>query len=277
MKDEIPCLLIDRHSHWWNRDRNILVFRPKRFSPKGFHHGEKHLFELNFNSGFLTDSQTDRKFIDIRSPTYNNIVPFLGRLEDRKYVHVIREDSKKATVYLPRMNLQFKIDLDTSTDIVSHDNKIISLKQKIGFFIGLAHGLLLEDRTTKQKIIVVPHGQISVDDSLRGHLNVSIGLENLRSPTFFEYSVDERCRILTARSSVPAWLFLVHLHAITAHPLPDPFTGMTGTERALQLLQCGYVWSTAPYDVESQATLTDIANLSPKKNVLSRAFEVYAV
>lgn len=97
-------------------------------------------------------------------------------------------------------------------------------------------------------------------------MNVHIGLEHLRNPTFFVYTIDERCRILKARNNFSAWFYLAHLHAITAHPLPDPFTGMTGTERALQILQSGFTWSSAPYDNESEKTLRHIANLSPRRS-----------
>lgn len=40
---------------------------------------------------------------------------------------------------------------------------------------------------------------------------------------------------------------------------------MSGTERALQILQSGFVWSSAPYDSEATKILHAIAQLSPKR------------
>ena len=71
---------------------------------------------------------------------------------------------------------------------------------------------------------------------------------------------------IRADESISAWLYLALLHASTSHVLPDPFSGVTGTEMSLQLLQSANCWSSRPYDDEAISTLRSISNLSPKRN-----------
>lgn len=149
----------------------------------------------------------------------------------------------------------------------------ISLEQKCGTLYGLRQGLLLETipsdkQLSQSKLMIFPHGTITT--RLDGQTNnVEINVEStIRTPPFFTFQVDEICQQLKAsNSSYSAWFYLAYLHALTSHGLPEPFTEMSGTERALQILQSGYVWSSAPYDDEALVTLKLIAKLAPcRKN-----------
>lgn len=50
-----------------------------------------------------------------------------------------------------------------------------------------------------------------------------------------------------------------------------PPTGMTGVERALQILQSGLAWSSAPYDNEAYVTLAALSELSPSRRLQKKA------
>jgi hypothetical protein len=95
------------------------------------------------------------------------------------------------------------------------------------------------------------------------HWTVEINLNVLRHPTCFTYEVDSRLRVLKAGRSQSAWLYLAALHAAASSPLPDYFSGLTGTEMAISILQSARCWSCQPYDAETLTTLGFIKSLSP--------------
>ena len=74
----------------------------------------------------------------------------------------------------------------------------------------------------------------------------------------------------------PRFIYLKALyHAVTSFVLPDPFSGMTGTEEALQCLNSGYSQPWAPLsDVEARHVLTSIASLSPKRTYYPPSMKV---
>ncbi|CAF1319417.1 unnamed protein product [Rotaria sp. Silwood1] len=53
---------------------------------------------------------------------------------------------------------------------------------------------------------------------------------------------------------------------MTSYPLPDQYTGMTGMDRAFQLLNSAGCWSDQPFDSVSRNILLQIATISPKVN-----------
>ena len=65
--------------------------------------------------------------------------------------------------------------------------------------------------------------------------------------------------------TMESWIYLAYLHAITSHSLVDPFTGVTGCEQAIFLLQTGNIKSCKPYSKHSLVLLQKIANLSPHR------------
>jgi hypothetical protein len=73
-------------------------------------------------------------------------------------------------------------------------------------------------------------------------------------------------RILQSTDSPTGWLYLALLHAMTSHPLPDCYTGMTGMERSFQLLNSAGCWSDQPFDPISLNILLQLATISPKAN-----------
>lgn len=119
---------------------------------------------------------------------------------------------------------------------------------------------------TLTKLLLIPHGDIITQLS-GSHVSVHIDIESeLYSPTFHVYQIDDFCRQLKANNSnYSSWFYLAYLHAVTSHSQAEPFIGMSGTERALQILQSGYAWSSEPYVKEAINMLEKIAQLSPER------------
>ncbi|CAF3467127.1 unnamed protein product [Rotaria sp. Silwood1] len=83
---------------------------------------------------------------------------------------------------------------------------------------------------------------------------------------YFVFILNDRLRILQPTDSPTGWLYLALLHAMTSYPLPNQYTGMTGMERAFQLLNSAGCWSDQPFDAVSRNILLQIATISPKVN-----------
>ncbi|XP_031621557.1 uncharacterized protein LOC116339677 [Contarinia nasturtii] len=288
LNGEIPELLIEQHSQWWNRNNNKIEFRPKLFKNKNFSKDIGIEYQLDLFEYHLFHLKTRRNMLDITSKSYLKIVKQLSRLERQRYIHVLMDEPKIAKIELVRMQLKFKVDCskhhDGPNDILSNEfSKMrVSLQQKCGTLFGLNHGLLLEgvshgsdDDSKSTKLLLLPNGEIQVKQC-DSHVTVNIDIQSeLRSPPFYAYQVDEFCKQLKPNSNnYSAWFYLAHLHAVTSHGEIEPFIGMSGTERALKILQSGCVFSSAPYDEVSLKTLTAIAKLSPKRKTREKMLSV---
>lgn len=264
--EDIPYVLQHEHSHWWNREKQSIDFRPLKFNVNNFSNSDQVKFELDLRTKLLTELKTSRKVIDRLSSSFLQISEYLNRLESEEYIIAIMDGPQNVSIELPRMRIQFK--LDESNEIMSHEyiGMQISRDQKFGTFIGLQNGLLLHHKENGEQLVIMPHGKIETKTSNKADLNVWINTNELREPQFFIYDIDNRCQQLKTRGGFSGWFYLAHLHAVTSHPLPDPFTGMRGTEKALQILQSPFCWSSEPYDSESIATLNRIRQLSPARS-----------
>lgn len=274
--DELPHLLVENYSHWWNKSKNTIDFRPKRFKNEKFSIEDGVEYRLDLNENCLTHLRTKRNVLDVTSTSYLNIVKQLSRIEHSNFMNILLDISvDHAIIELPRMNLKFRIkiqnDQDKEYDILSNEfrNMRVSLHQKCGTLFGLNHGLLLESANgnhSAPKLLLMPHGEVDVGRD-ENHVTVDIDTsEDLFNPPFHLYSIDKTCRQLKAvNNSYSAWIYLAYLHALTSHGEIEPFTGLSGTENALQILQSGFVWSSTPYDDESIQLLKDFIELSPKR------------
>ncbi|CAF3890068.1 unnamed protein product, partial [Rotaria sp. Silwood1] len=168
------------------------------------------------------------------------------------------------------------------------DNKIITSReysdmyidedQWFGTLTGLKSGLLLSPiAIIKQnnshylcRKLIVPFGQVqAIKKSNEDHQTVNIERKSSSTSFIHEYFVfilNDRLRILQPTDSPAGWLYLALLHAMTSHPLPDQYMGMTGMERCFQLLHSAGCWSTQPYDSITRNILLQIATISPKRN-----------
>lgn len=223
---DIPFILQQDYSHWWSQNKQTIEFRPLKFNVHDFASPDQVQFELNLDTKLLTELKTSRYVIDRLSDSFVRISKQLDRLESEKFLIAIMDGPEHISIELPRMKVQFK--LDGFNEITAHEyvGMKVSRDQKFGIFIGLQKGLVLEHQYSGEKLIIMPHGKIKTEVRDEADLNVSIDTDKLREPPFFIYDVDDRCQQLKARGSFSAWFYLAHLHAVTSHVLPDPFTGM---------------------------------------------------
>ncbi len=277
--DEIPFLLVENHSHWWCKAENLIEFRPICFSDANFSLEVGVQYKLDLNGGRLTHTKSKKIMLDVTSGSYKKIARQLSRLESPKYIHILMDEPGIGKIELVRMNIKFLVDASNpkeSYDVISNEfnGMRVSLGQDCGSLYGLHQGLLLESipdgKTEQKKLMILPHGKVTAHP-MGDHEVVEINVEStLRTPSFFIYQMDEVCQQLKSiNRSHSAWFYLAYLHALTSHGLPDKFTELSGTERALQILQSAFAWSTAPYDDEALVTLKLIEKLAPSRRIKS--------
>ncbi|KAG0619346.1 hypothetical protein M758_4G132600 [Ceratodon purpureus] len=295
-KGDLPKLLIEEHSHWilkaskqntepfkhMDPDETLgcILFRPVKFDDIGFADIEGVPFVFNITSRYVRDTMTDRHLVDVRSQSFKELHSrMLHRLELPQFVHVFdNKDDDTVAAELPRMGLRFIVDPKAGIFwSCEHPGFSVSENQNINTLIGLRNGLLLEehdvpDQCTRKHHLIIPHTRGLLKREMEGigtldqHPVVGIDLTEFSSPSFFVFEVDHRLQNLRGPASGPtAWLYLALLHASTSHVLPDPFTGLTGTESAMRLLQSPRCWSCMPYKHEATSILQAIAKLSPRR------------
>ncbi|CAF2919799.1 unnamed protein product [Rotaria sp. Silwood2] len=143
----------------------------------------------------------------------------------------------------------------------------IDENQCFGTLRGLNVGILLSPIVASNRKFLVPFGQVQAKKtSTDDHQIVSI--ERAATMPFahqyFVFTLNDRLCLLQSSDSPTGWLYLALLHAMTSHLLPDFYTGMTGMERAFQLLYSAGCWTYQPFDSLSLDIAHQIANISPK-------------
>ena len=129
--------------------------------------------------------------------------------------------------------------------------------------------LVLKHKNTQSSArkVVIPYGKVIYHNpDANKHTQVFIDTKELKEITYFIYDIDTLLRRLKGNNSLTSRLYKAYLHAITTHVLPDPFTGLTGTEQALYDLRSAGTRSfqtLLPLDIE---LLKAIAQLTPPRS-----------
>jgi hypothetical protein len=285
---DFPDALVEHYSHWLVLEGKLptgevvserVFFRPARYDHVDFSHGctvEGAPFILFLNNGHVVDTIQKSLLVDIKSKSfaelYDNI---FNRVAPRSRVHVFKNPTGSMVV-LPQLGgLQFHVEGNV---IRSHEfGSRVSPNQCVGTLVGLRHGLLLYG-PTGDRTLLMPHAMAS---RIPGSQDVDIQIDKLREPPLFVYKVREDLRELQGQKNRLAWLYLAKLHALTAHPLADPFLGRSGTAQALYLLGSGRCrgnlggaggWMAPLVDT----TLCEIANLSVTRKLIKKTKLSYA-
>ena len=278
--DELPDTFVSSHSHWWNPTNKTLEFRPVRFEDDRFL--DEKLYILCMDQGFVTTNEPNNRQVLINQSSSffkTFFLRYFMRLDEKPYVYMMRETTPETDtiihIHLSRLGIAFAYNTRTDTIISrEYSDMCIAQSQWLDTLTGLRSGLLLVPTDDQKRgnyqcrKLIVSYGQINAERaSDADHQTVSI--RRLASPTellrhYFVFNLNDRLRILQSTDSPTGWLYLALLHAMTSHPLPDEYIGLTGMERAFQLLHSAACWSDQPYDTLSLDILQQIAAISPR-------------
>ncbi|CAF1097430.1 unnamed protein product [Adineta steineri] len=280
---ELPDTFVVNHSHWYNAKDRQLEFRPVRFQNVKFLDDKPNV--LSMDTGYITTTHTDNTqcLINQASVFFQNLFSrYFIRLDGQSYVYMMRDTISQLDIiihiHLSRLGIAFQYNDKTKT-ITSREysDMCVAQNQRLETLTGLTSGLLLSPLTTHNHILesypyqklIVPFGNVCSSETLPNSpqtVAIQRSSSTLYPHQYFVFVLNERLRILQSTDSPTGWLYLALLHAMTSHPLPDQYTGMTGMERSFQLLNSAGCRSDQPFDAISLNILTQIASISPKVN-----------
>ncbi|CAF4169552.1 unnamed protein product [Rotaria sp. Silwood2] len=278
---ELPDTFVFRYSHWLNTRSQIVEFRPIHFKEADFLDYKPYVLSLETGYIITTDKNNKQKLVNQSSTLFETLfTQYFVRLDNKPYVYMMGEHSSQSNIiihiHLSRLGIAFKYD--ATTNIITsreYSDMCIDRYQWLGTLTGLTFGLLLSPLPVNHyrldhypyKKLIVPFGTIQGKRyKYTNHQTVTIDRSSVKSQRYFVFILNDRLKILQSTDSPTGWLYLALLHAMTSHPLPDHYTGMTGMERAFQLLYSAGCWSDQPFDEISLDILGQIASISPKAN-----------
>lgn len=205
--------------------------------------------------------------MDWSSPLAKEIVSTLSRLEHRSNIHIKVADNGSIAIDLPRFALHFFVNASGHLESREY-GAFVDPDQSFGAFTGLANRLVLCTTThgTQQteRSVLVPYGRPSTRGTSK-HVIVSIDNGVGEKAHHFRYGLDHHLRRLKGSPDLLSTLYKAYLHAVISGVLPEPFTGLTGTEEALRILNEVSVRSCTPLEPDVMDVLNSIASLTPHR------------
>ncbi|KAF8462459.1 hypothetical protein BDZ91DRAFT_734643 [Kalaharituber pfeilii] len=162
------------------------------------------------------------RLIDYHSPTTQAMNQLFKSIESPSHLELTLTSNQTVNVKLAR---------ESHIKCRNFPEMVVDVRPTVGQDLGTLYGLknflvLREAASTLNsavRIVIIPHGKIVTD--------------NLDTVNYHLYTVDTLLGCLVANDSMRSHLFKIYLHALTAYCLPDPLTGLTGTEQALDSLR----------------------------------------
>ncbi|KAK0245427.1 hypothetical protein EDD85DRAFT_917513 [Armillaria nabsnona] len=243
---DLPRLFIEEYTHWINlaASSTEVELRPLISLWKS----SSQNWQMIFNASKQTMSLNDHEMIDIHSQTFKMVSACLQNFEQCHYIHITHatSDSIALSVDLPRFQLSFFLNKDTELECHNLPNMLIDKNQSAGSLLGLKSRLVLCSKHSlklpQSRHILIPFGKVHVEQQ-QDHIQVVVQTGSTRSAKFYDYTIDSDIGCLVSGSDLTSNLYRAFLHALSSHPLPDPLTGQTGTEEAIQLLQSATCYS----------------------------------
>ena len=300
---DFPTRLVSGHSHWYDRKREEVEFRPLedqwedpeelktksnwrlkafpksgefKFCPgvfecPGGHPGSSPVYKMELR---------DDQLVDVRSKTAIRISEVLRPIEAAGYIEISsRRDTNQVSVRLPRLKLDFFINNSEELECRQFRGMIVDSNQNIGTFHGLSSRLVLREKEKESRKsyharkVIVPYGEVTSSLN-RQHVQVNISTDDEGLIQYHAYDIDTKLDRLEGSGSLASRYYKILLHAATSHCLPDPLTGRTGTEEALYGLKEAASWSFQSLSLIEAELLHRIAELTPLRTFYPRHLRV---
>ncbi|KAI1811621.1 hypothetical protein GGS20DRAFT_592862 [Poronia punctata] len=262
LRDHFPPAFVENFVHWYDRIEDCVEFCPRK-TP--WLHSDDHwrLRRVLGSNGWQLTNQ-DRLLVSKQSPTALRLHGVFKALEDPSHIHITVSPESCLYIDLPRLQLTFSTS-SVSGSIGCHQHRGMSIHedQGIGTLIGLKSKLVLKSKKPggRDKVII-PNGAISHE--VQGH-HVWVNVEADSSAKTIVYEVDRQLGRIIDNGTMRSKIYLAYLHALTTFCLPDPLTGLTGTEAALVILRSAAVRSFLTVSQEDEDLLLQISMLTPQR------------
>ena len=285
---ELKPRLQQMHSHWLNRQQDIIVLRGRAFYDRqisfllscgresssledkievGVHVVPKHLRSIPLSE--LLDQMTDFERIIVPAAEVS-AAHVLTKFENPDFIHFVGGPLGLIRIELPRFGLSF--DFKGGRFICQELRGFCLWEEQL--LCGAMHGfcryiILNEASPLRQETslmkwsegdfrVIIPDGEVVREED--GHVTVvDRSLSNGAHCKWYQYKVHQRYGTLCGGDTAGR-IHLASIHIATSMAIPDSMIGMTGAERAMELIrEC---WTTKPYSYEERRAFENVMFLS---------------
>lgn len=277
-----PAAFIQDRVHWYNLDENVVEFRPidqlwDDLCPRAW----RLVHDPDTTRWRLTKDATSQILLSLTSATSMVLSRLLSPMADATSIHIISQPSshqdsqaqpvrsrfiqREVEVELPGPQLGFILKANAPTlESKEFPSMAFDPDQSLNTLVGLQNRLLLRHRHHGTRLLLILDGDVTYNRDEQQHVAVTIqkAVPGVSS-TFHTFRVDAMLGRLIGSGDLQSKLFLIRLHSLTTHCLPDPLTRKTGTEQALSMLRSASVRSFHRLTEEDVKLLGKIAALTP--------------
>jgi hypothetical protein len=263
LRGNVPEAFVDNFVHWYDIANDCVEFRsiddPWTSSTNNWR-----LTRVKYEFKWQLVKQ-GMSLISLDSETARQVSGILSPIEDLLWMHVIfNHSSSLVEIDLPRLRLAFYLKSgESSIQSRQFRGMVIDVDQSVGTLAGLCNKLILKDKSTSNRLLIIPEGSVSYE---RHENHVHVHIDKSSATKAHAYLLDGQLGRLVDNGSLQSKLLLCFLHALTSFCLPDPFTQNTGTEQALSILKSAAVRSFRQLASENVALLCRIAKLTPGRS-----------
>ncbi|RDA88952.1 hypothetical protein CP532_0612 [Ophiocordyceps camponoti-leonardi (nom. inval.)] len=265
--ESLPRSFSFDYVHFYNHEDKSVEFRPR---DKPWESQETN-WRLRKSDTSWHLSGNGLQLINCSSLTANEAVNLFNVLEEPDSVHVFyHSQTSEIRVHMQRFKLDFSIQMGSSHwRCRQYRGMIVDSDQGVKTLVGLRNLLVLKKESespslSPSRMILIPEGTAYKKEPFPGHISVQVEFAAVKG--LQAYHIDHHLGRLVGNGSLESKLLLAHLHALTSFCLPDPLTGITGTEQAMRILRGGEVMSFGFLTVDNVDTLCKIASLTTKRN-----------
>ncbi|KAK7426297.1 hypothetical protein QQZ08_007198 [Neonectria magnoliae] len=196
------------------------------------------------------------------SPLFNRAARILEAFEYRKHIMVVQPGGgRHLQVELPRLHILFHVNQNQLLQSPQLQCQI-ERDQDAGTWYGLQSKLVCSSTTNPaHKSILVPLGKFSVARSDECHVKIVIDPNG----SYGRFPINTTLGRLDCAAEPVLVYMKALLHACTSFVIPDPLTGRTGTEEAIEWLQSGISQPWTPLSSGPMEYLADISRLTPRR------------
>ncbi|KAL9051900.1 MAG: hypothetical protein Q9162_005738 [Coniocarpon cinnabarinum] len=251
---DLPGPLIRNCVHWLNLPHAVLEVRPHESTWK--YKDSNWMVYLNTRQAWRKDHQ----LVNAQSPLFKRAASIFDDFEEVNYMVLYQPlaTNRSLTLHLPRMDLMFRVKqgLLFSRELQAE----IDPDQDAGAWYGLRSKLVLRHPKVRAlRSIIVPIGLPPIVRKFGIHVWISIP----PSKDYARFSINSHIGQLECAAE-PTLIYLRALfHALTSFCIPDPLTGLSGTQQALTYLQLANAKPWTPLHERQQLILTTLARATP--------------
>ncbi|KAI0003525.1 hypothetical protein F4779DRAFT_621832 [Xylariaceae sp. FL0662B] len=263
---DLPAALVDDCIHWLNTTTGIIEIRPKS---KNIWRSHRNNWRLDLNTSIcsrITPNLGMREtLVDPYSSLFIRASKIFEWFELPSHLTIYQPNSSYSlTVDMKRMQLRWFVNANNRLQS-AHLRAEIDPNQSVGTWYGFDSKLVcrsLKDPT--DRFILVPLGGIKA--TKRGsHVQAYVEPSNASSAYYIRYVINKTLGRIDCEAEPTLVYRKAEIHALTSFILPDPLTGLTGTESAVRILASGVAQPWAPLGSFPIQILQAISRLSPRR------------